>query len=71
MAFFQSAVGALETIVVGIGAAVATMGGINFLDGYGNENAGAKSQGIKQIVAGGGIMFIGLTLVPQLSNLFG
>ena len=31
----------------------------------------AKSQGMKQLVAGGGVALIGLTLVPQLSGLFG
>ena len=31
----------------------------------------AKSQGIKQLVAGGGVAFLGITLVPQLANLFG
>jgi len=27
--------------------------------------------GIKQLVAGGGVALIGITLVPQLANLFG
>lgn len=30
----------------------------------------AKSQGMKQLVAGGGVALIGITLVPQLANLF-
>ena len=30
-----------------------------------------KSQGMKQLVAGGGVALIGITLVPQLANLFG
>jgi len=29
-----------------------------------------KSQGMKQLVAGGGVALIGITLVPQLANLF-
>lgn len=70
MEFFASAVTALKTIVFVIGAAVAIMGGINYLDGYSNDNPGAKSQGIKQLVAGGGIAFIGITLVPLLSTMF-
>ena len=32
---------------------------------------GAKSQGIKQLMAGAGIAVIGTTLVPLLSGLFG
>lgn len=70
MEFFASAVTVLKTIVIVIGAAVAIMGGINYLDGYSNDNPGAKSQGIKQLVAGGGIAFIGITLVPLLSTMF-
>ena len=30
------------------------LGGINLLEGYGNDNPGAKSQGMKQLMAGGG-----------------
>ena len=38
---------------------------------YGNDNPGAKSQGIKQLMAGGGVVLIGTTLIPLLSGLFG
>ena len=31
----------------------------------------AKSQGMKQLMAGGGVALIGLILVPLLSGLFG
>ena len=30
-----------------------------------------KSQGMKQLMAGGGAALIGITLVPQLAGLFG
>ena len=30
----------------------------------------AKSQGIKQLMAGGGVVLIGTTLIPMLSTLF-
>ncbi len=46
-------------------------GAINLLEGYGNDNPGAKSQGMKQLMAGGGVALIGLVLVPLLSGLFG
>ena len=46
-------------------------GVINLLEGYGNDNPGAKSQGMKQLMAGGGVALIGATLVPLLSSLFG
>jgi len=29
-----------------------------------------KSQGIKQLMAGGGVILLGTTLVPMLSSLF-
>ena len=31
----------------------------------------AKSQGIKQLMAGGGVALIGITLIPLLSGLLG
>ena len=30
----------------------------------------AKSQGMKQLMAGGGIIVLGTTLIPQLTSLF-
>ena len=71
MVFFTSAINILQTLVVAIGAGLAVWGVINLLEGYGNDNPGAKSQGIKQLVAGGGVALIGMTLVPLLSGLLG
>ena len=71
MDFFQSAVGVLQTLVIALGAGLAVWGGINLLEGYGQDNPGAKSQGMKQLIAGGGVALIGITLVPLLANLFG
>ena len=71
MEFFKAAIGALQTVVIGIGAGLGLWGGINLLEGYGNDNPGAKSQGMKQLMAGGGVALIGTTLVPLLSGLFG
>jgi hypothetical protein len=70
MAFFQSAVSTLQTLVVAIGAGLGVWGIVNLLEGYGQDNPGAKSQGIKQLMAGGGIVLIGTNLVPLLSSLF-
>ena len=71
MAFFSSAVTVLQTLVVAIGAGLGIWGVINLLEGYGNDNPGAKSQGIKQLMAGGGVALIGTPHVPLLSGLFG
>ncbi len=68
---FQSAVGVLQTLVIALGAGLGIWGAINLLEGYGNDNPGAKSQGMKQLMAGGGVALIGTTLVPLLANLFG
>lgn len=70
MAFFQSAVGVLQTLVIALGAGLGVWGVINLMEGYGNDNPGAKSQGMKQLMAGGGIVIIAQTVIPQLSTLF-
>ena len=71
MDFFNSAVEVLQTIVVGLGGALCVWGGVNLLEGYGQDNPASKSQGIKQLMAGGGVVLIGTTLIPLLSGLFG
>jgi len=70
MQFFSSAVTTLQTLVIALGAGLAVWGVINLLEGYGSDNPGAKSQGIKQLMAGGGVILLGTTLVPLLSSLF-
>ena len=51
MGFFTSAVSTLSTMVSAIGAGLGVWGVVNLLVGYGNDNPGAKSQGIKQFMA--------------------
>ena len=70
MDFFNSTVTVLQTLVTAIGAGLGIWGQVNLLEGYGNDNPGAKSQGIKQLMAGGGVALIGTTVVPLLSGLF-
>ncbi len=67
---FTTAVTGLKTVVTAIGAGVAVWGVINLLEGYGNDNPGAKSQGVKQLMAGGGIVIVAQTVIPQLTTLF-
>ena len=71
MAFFSSAVSTLSTLVTAIGAGLGVWGVVNLLEGYGQDNPASKSQGVKQLVAGGGVALIGVTLVPLLSGLLG
>lgn len=68
MDFFVQAVNVLKILVMAVGAGLGAWGVINLMEGYGNDNPGAKSQGIKQLTAGGGIVLIGLKLIPLLSN---
>ena len=70
MAFFQQAITVLQTLVIALGAGLCVWGGINLMEGYGNDNPGAKSQGIKQLMSGGGIIIVAQTVIPQLSTLF-
>lgn len=53
----------LTTVVQYIGGGVGVWGIINLLEGYGSDNPGAKSQGIKQLAAGVGIALVA-TAVP-------
>ena len=71
MDFFNSAIDVLQTLVIALGAGLGVWGVVNMLEGYGNDNPGAKSQGIKQLMAGGGVALIGTMLIPLLKGLFG
>ena len=55
MEFFNSAIDVLQTLVIALGGGLCVWGGINLLEGYGQDNPAAKSQGVKQLVAGGGV----------------
>ena len=47
----NSAVEVLQTLVIALGAGLGVWGGVNLLEGYGNDNPGAKSQGMKHLMA--------------------
>ena len=70
MEFFNSAVTTLQTIVVGLGGALCVWGGINLLEGYGQDNPASKSQGVKQLVAGGGRVIGRLLLIPLIIRIW-
>ena len=71
MEFFTTAVSSLSTVVTAIGAGVGVWGVINFMEGSGGDNPASKSQGVKQLMAGGGVILLGLKVVPLLSGLLG
>ena len=47
MQFFASAITTLQTLVIALGAGQGVWGVVNLLEGYGSDNPGAKSQGMK------------------------
>ena len=69
MSFFTTAVSTMSTLVVALGGGVGVWGVVNLMEGYGADNPASKSQGIKQLMAGGGVALIGITLIPLLSGL--
>ena len=51
MAFFNSAVGVLQTLVIALGAGLGIWGAINLLEGYGNDNPGANSAAFSSLLS--------------------
>lgn len=45
MAFFNSSVDVLQTLVIALGAGLSIWRVINLLEGYGNDNPGTNAQG--------------------------
>ena len=43
MKFFNSAVNTLQTIVIGLGGGLCVWGGVNLLEGYGQDNRATRS----------------------------
>lgn len=53
MAFFNSAVTVLQTLVIALGVGLGIWGAINLLEGYGNDNPGANGNGCKRTLCYG------------------
>jgi hypothetical protein len=66
LTFVNGMLGILEIVLIAIGGGLGIWGIVNLLEGYGNDNAGAKSQGMKQLMAGAGIAVVGVVGVPLL-----
>lgn len=67
--FISTACTVLKSVIILIGAGVGVWGVVNLLEGYGNDNPGAKSQGMKQLMAGLGLILLAIVLVPVLQNM--
>jgi hypothetical protein len=66
MGFFSSAVSTLKTVISAIGAGIGIWGIINLLESYGSGNPSEKNNGLKQLMAGGGIIIVAQTVIPLL-----
>ena len=67
--FITTAGTVLKSVIILIGGGIAVWGVVNLLEGYGNDNPGAKSQGMKQLMAGLGLILLAIVLVPVLQNM--
>ena len=67
--FISTACTVLKSVICLIGAGVGVWGVVNLLEGYGNDNPGAKSQGMKQLMAGLGLILLAIVLVPVLQGM--
>ena len=67
--FINKTVTVLQSVVSLIGAGLAIWGVVNLIEGYGGDNAANKSQGMKQLMAGLGLVLLGLVVVPVLGTM--
>jgi len=67
--FLTNSIGYLGMMVIFIGAGLGIWGVVNLVEGYGNDQPGAKSQGMKQLMAGGALVIIGIGLPVLLGPL--
>ena len=49
MEFFTSSIETLKVLVIALGAGLGVWGIVNLLEGYGSDNPGSKSQGMKHL----------------------
>jgi len=68
--FFAEAINTLQVLVIALGAGLGVWGLVNLLEGYSADNPAAKSNGIKQLMSGGGIILLAMNLIPMLATLF-
>lgn len=67
--FINKTVTVLQSVISLIGAGLGIWGVVNLIEGYGSDNPGAKSQGMKQLMAGLGLVLVGLVVVPILGTM--
>lgn len=70
MDFFKEAIDVVKLVVCGLGGCYAVVGIINFSQGHSQHNASKKEDGMGQMMGGGAIFLVGMTLVPKLIEFF-
>ncbi len=70
MEFYRNAIDTLGTMICALGGGLAIWGLVNVGQGHGDQDPASRNIGIKQLIGGGAVILVGLTLVPQLSNVF-
>lgn len=66
--FVTKACSVLKTVIILVGFGLALWGVINALEGYSSKNSADRSDGIKQLIGGLGIILVGVILVPVLQT---
>ena len=69
--FSLNAIDVLQTLVIALGGGLCVWAASTSWKVTGRTTPASKSQGIKQLMAGGGVALIGITLIPLLSGLLG
>ncbi len=67
--FINTACAVLKALIILIGGGLGAWGVVNLIEGYGNDNPGAKSQGMKQLMAGIALIILAIALVPELQSM--
>ena len=67
--FIHNTIIVLRSLVSLIGAGLGIWGVVNLIEGYSGDNAAAKSQGIKQLMAGLALILVGIFVVPILEDM--
>ena len=67
--FINKACLVFQALIILVGAGLGLFGIVNLVEAYGDGNPGAKSQGVKQLMAGIALVMVALILVPELKDM--
>lgn len=67
--FISTACKVLKALIILVGGGIGIWGLVNLIEGYGSDNPGAKSQGMKQLMAGIALIILAIALIPELESM--